>query len=268
MVAETTTTLRVVQVAIGIVVASALPGGAVAVFGFHADRRATANTVAVIFFFALVVLLSTPWWPLRSRLRCSRFERLQSMCMLWFIVSFSTHLTWELAWLIGHHRIAASANSAWAYPWWMYIDGGDSRYLHPTSTLLTQEFLSVLNGVAGVSGLVWWWRSKGRSVTATVLLMATGVVHIYSVVLYFGGEVLDGYPHVDTSSFANFWIKFWLLNGLWLVMPFAVFVWGRRTLTHQLPGRDTAARAGPVPRLGATTPPVPPVQDPNLTRKA
>jgi hypothetical protein len=226
--------LRVTQIAIGAVIALVLPSGAVAVFGFHTDRGATADVVGVIFFVALIALFSTPWWPLPGRRDQSGYERLHSMCLLWFIVTFTTHLTWELAWLILHNRIAASPDSAWAYPWWMYIDGGDSRYAHAGPTLLTQEFLSMLNGLVGVTGLWLWWRSKGRSAAATLLLMATGVVHIYSAALYFGSEVLDGYPHVDTSSIADFWIKFWLLNGIWLVMPFAVFVWGRITLARQL----------------------------------
>jgi hypothetical protein len=92
----------------------------------------------------------------------------------------------------------------------------------------------VINGIVGFSGLAVWWRSKGRSATATLLLMSTVVVHIYSTSIYFGTEMIRGYPNVDTSSFVDFWIKFWLLNGLWLVMPFAVFAWGRVTLARQL----------------------------------
>ena len=32
---------------------------------------------------------------------------------------------------------------------------------------------------------------------------ATAVVHLYSTSLYFGGEILDGLPNVDTSSFLD-----------------------------------------------------------------
>jgi hypothetical protein len=60
--------------------------------------------------------------------------------------------------------------------------------------------------------------------------MATAVVHLYSAALYFGSEVFDGYPNVDTGSFVDFWIKFWLLNGLWLVVPWVVLWWGRQML--------------------------------------
>jgi hypothetical protein len=152
------------------------------------------------------------------------------MCFLWFGLTFTTHVTWELFWLLLHDPIVNSPDEAWAYMWWMYIDGGDGRYATSDPTLITQEILSVVNGVVGFTGLFLWWRSKGRSVTAVLLLMATAVVHLYSAALYFGSEVFDGYPNVDTGSFVDFWIKFWLLNGLWLVVPWVVLWWGRQML--------------------------------------
>jgi hypothetical protein len=224
------TGLRVVQAAIIGLIALALPAGAVAVFGFDAARNATADSVGTVFFSAFVLLLTTPWWPLEVNRSRSRFERVQSMCFLWFGLTFTTHVTWELFWLLLHDPIVNSPDEAWAYMWWMYIDGGDGRYATSDPTLITQEILSVVNGVVGFTGLFLWWRSKGRSVTAVLLLMATAVVHLYSAALYFGSEVFDGYPNVDTGSFVDFWIKFWLLNGLWLVVPWVVLWWGRQML--------------------------------------
>ncbi len=230
------TPLRVIQGVIIAVVILSLPAGAVAVHGFDADREVTADTVSTIFFLALVLLLSTPWWPLASRRSVPRFGRVQSMCFLWFGVTFTTHVTWELFWLLLHDPIVSSPDAPWAYLWWMYIDGGDGRYATSDPTLISQEILSVLNGIVGFTGLALWWRSKGRSVTAVLLLMATAVVHLYSAALYFGSEALDGYPNVDTGSFVDFWIKFWLLNGLWLVMPWVVLWWGRQILRRSVPG--------------------------------
>jgi hypothetical protein len=225
--------LRVIQVFIVVVIAVTLPGGAVARFGFDTDRGTTADTTAVVFFVALVVLLTTPWWPLPGERDHTVFDRIQSTCFLWFGLTFTTHLTWELGWLVLHDQIVSSPDSPWAYVWWMYIDGGDGRYATSDPTLVSQEILSVINGVVGFTGLALWWRSKGRSATATLLLMSTAVVHLYSAALYFGSEAFDGYPNVDTGSFVDFWIKFWLLNGLWLVIPWVVLYWGRRTLDRQ-----------------------------------
>ncbi len=225
--------VRVLQGVIIAVIALSLPTGAVAVFGFDAPRGPTADTIGTLFFFAFVLLLSTPWWPLRANLARTRFERVQSMCFLWFGLTFTTHVTWELFWLLLHDPIIHSPDAPWAYLWWMYIDGGDARYAGSDPTLITMEILSVLNGVIGFTGLALWWRSKGRSSAATLLLMATAVVHLYSTAVYFGSELFDGFPNVDTTSIADFWIKFWLLNGLWLVMPWVVLGWGARTLRSQ-----------------------------------
>ncbi len=215
------------------VIALSLPAGAVAVFGFDADRGTTADAVSTLFFLAIVVLLSTPWWPLDSLSGRTTMDRVQSMCFLWFGLTFTTHLTWELFWLLLHDPIVRSPDAAWAYLWWMYIDGGDLRYATADPTLVTQEILSVLNGVVGFTGLFVWWRSRGRSPVATLLLMATAVVHLYSTSVYFGSEIFDGFPNVETASFVDLWIKFLLLNGLWLVMPWVVLWWGWKTLQRQ-----------------------------------
>jgi hypothetical protein len=225
--------LRIVQGVIIGVIALSLPAGAVAVFGFDAERGPTADAVSVVFFGALVALLSTPWWPVRSSRGRTTFDRVQSMCFVWFGLTYITHLTWELWWLVLHDRIVSSPDSPWAYVWWMYIDGGDARYAGSDPTLITQEILSVANGIVGLVGLILWWRSRGRSISATLLLMATAVVHLYSTAVYFGSELFDGFPNVDTSSVIDFWIKFWLLNGLWLVVPWVVLWWGARTIRRQ-----------------------------------
>ena len=48
--------------------------------------------------------------------------------LLFLVVSYITHLSWELGWLLLHRAIAGAADQAWAYGWWAYIDGGDLRY--------------------------------------------------------------------------------------------------------------------------------------------
>ena len=43
-------------------------------------------------------------------------------------------------------------------------------------------------------------------------------------------EVLDGLPNVNTNSFVGTYIKFWLANAPWVVVPWFVFSWAARTL--------------------------------------
>lgn len=211
-------------------VALAFPIAAWAVFGAGADRNATADLLAVVYSFGLVLGFTTSLWPLPSLRTWTFWNRIESLCLLFLIVSAITHLSWEFVWLVAHDTIAASRDAAWAYPWWAYIDGGDMRYANATPTLLMMEILSVSNGLVCALGLRLWYRSGGRDRRAVLLFMAMAVVHLYSTSLYYGGEILSGLPNVDTSSFLDSWIKFGLANISWLAFPPFVLAWGSRLL--------------------------------------
>jgi hypothetical protein len=223
-------------------VALAFPVAAFAVFSMGADRNATADGLAVIYSVGLFAGFTTSLWPLPSLRNWSRFERIRSMCFVFMIVSYGTHLSWELVWLLFHDALHAARDAAWAYPWWAYIDGGDMRYASASPTLLMMETLSVTNGLIGVTGLTLWYRSRGSDPRAVLLLMATAVVHLYSTSLYFGSEILEGLPNVDTTSFLDTWIKFGLANAPWIVFPWFVLYWGQRVL---LRGDDAPASREP-----------------------
>lgn len=207
-------------------VAMAFPLATWAVFGLGTDRKETADVLSLIYSFGLVLGFSTSLWPLPSLRNWTLRDRVQSLCLLFLIVSSITHLSWELVWLMAHDAIAASRDAAWAYPWWAYIDGGDMRYAQATPNLLMMEVLSITNGVIGATGLVLWVRSKGQDLRAILLFMAMATVHLYSTSLYYGGEIIAGLPNVDTSSFLDTWIKFGLANVSWLVFPPFVLAWG------------------------------------------
>ena len=210
----------------------AFPLATAAVFAFGADRNTTADLVAIVYSIGLFAAFTTSFWPLPGLRGWSRGERIASAALLFMVVSYATHLSWELVWLLLHDAIRSARDAAWAYPWWAYIDGGDLRYAQASPTLLTMEALSVSNGLLGASGLVLWLRSRGtdpagRSARLGVLLcMATAVVHLYSTTLYFGSELLAGLPNVDTSSFIDTALKFGLANAPWLVFPWCVLRWG------------------------------------------
>ena len=208
----------------------AFPVAAAAVFAFGADRDATADALAVVYAFGLFSAFTTSWWPLPGLRGWSRTERLESMCVLFLVVSCATHLSWELVWLLFHDAIHGARDAAWAYPWWAYIDGGDLRYASASPTLLTMETLSVANGAVGATGLWLWLRSGRTDRRGALLCMATAVVHLYSTSLYFGSEILAGLPNVDTTSFLDSWIKFGLANAPWLVFPPFVLAWGQRVV--------------------------------------
>jgi len=210
----------------------AFPVGSVAVFRLGLDRNATADLIAWIYSIGLFAAFSTAFWPLPTLRTWNVERRVASAVWLFLIVSYVTHLSWELGWLLLHEQIAAGRDTAWAYTWWAYIDGGDLRYATAPVALLTIEVLSVANGLIGVTGLSLWWRSGGRDRRAVLLLMATAVVHLYSTSYYFLSEIIAGLPNVDTTSFTDTFIKFGLANSPWLTMPWLVLWWGYRVLAH------------------------------------
>jgi len=215
-------------------VALAFPVGTAAVFAGGADRGATADVIAWTYSLGLFTAFSTAFWPLPG-LRGWRFEhRAFSAVFLFVVVSYLTHLSWELGWLVLHDRMADLRDTAWAYPWWAYIDGGDLRYATAPTELVSIEILSVANGLVGLGGVALWVRSGGRDERAVLLFMATAVVHLYSASYYFLSEALPGFPNVDTASFTDLWIKFGLANAPWLTLPWLVLWWGQRVLGRRM----------------------------------
>jgi hypothetical protein len=146
-------------------VAMAFPLAAVAVFGLGTDRHLTADVLSVVYAFGIVMGLSTAFWPLHSLRDWDSHRRLESLVLVFLGMSYFTHLTWELGWLLMHDAIAASPDAPWAYAWWAYIDGGDARYAHPDSTLIGMEILSVANGCVGAIALTLFLKS-GRTLAA------------------------------------------------------------------------------------------------------
>jgi hypothetical protein len=211
-------------------VAAAFPLSALAVFVFGVDRQQAADVLAVVYSVGLVLALSTSYWPLRGVSAWTREARAESLVVAYLVMSYATHLSWELGWLVLHDAIARSPTAPWAYVWWAYIDGGDIRYANVEPLVLAMETLSVTNGVVGATAMIRWLRSSRTDRTAVLVLAGTAAVHLYSASLYYLTEIVAGFPSVRTTSFIATYFKFALANAPWVVVPFFVFAWARRTL--------------------------------------
>lgn len=218
----------------------AFPIATLAVFALGADRKTTADVISVVCSFGIFLGCGAALAPLPGLRDWSTLRRIRAVCLPFMILSYATHLSWELTWVLLHDTISISRDAAWAYPWWAYIDGGDLRYVNPASDFLMIEVLSVANGTVGAVGLFLLFRSEFRDRRGVFLCMATAVVHLYSASWYFGSEILAGLPNVNTASFIDTWIKFGLLNAPWLVFPWFVLFWGY----HALSDPDGESRAG------------------------
>lgn len=202
---------------------------------FHSsvDRVVIANAMAVQATLAYFVGIFAALLPIPSLRTWNRFQRVQGIVLPFVIVSYATHLTWELGWLIMHKAIAGARDAAWAYPWWNYIDGGDLRYLHAEPHFQMVEVLSVINACVGITGLVLLFRSKFTDYRGTLLVMTTAVTHTVLTWYYYGTEIIAGFPSTNTASFMDFGVKFILLNSPWLIAPWFVLGWGYTMLKKQ-----------------------------------
>ncbi len=216
-------------------VALAFPLAAIFVFVAGYDRHSVANVLSVVYGVGLIAAMSTAFWPLSCIAQWDKARRIESLVLVYLGMSYVTHLSWELGWLLLRDTIAASPDVPWTYIWWAYIDGGDLRYAKPDINLIVMEILSVTNGVIGLWALITFLRSSRQSRLAVLVLGATAVVHLYSASLYYLTEILDGLPNVNTESFIATWIKFGLANSPWIVVPWFVFWWVHRRLVVNNP---------------------------------
>lgn len=212
------------------IVVLAFPLAAVLVFDGGFDRKAVADVLACVYAFGLYAVFLAPLLPLPSLASIKRFQRIEQMVLVWFWVTYITHCTWELGWLLLHDMIANGRDNPLFYTWWAYIDGGDYRYATADVTLIVMEILSVGNGLIGLAALYLWLKKPLLRYRALLMFLATAVVHLYSTSLYFVGEIMHGLPNVDTSRFLDVGIKFVLANSPWLLMPILVIYWVCRRL--------------------------------------
>ena len=206
--------------------ALAFPVYSYLVFSLGFDRDVLADIFAIHVTLAYWTGMGAAALPLAGLKAWSKAERLKFVCLAFMLVSYLTHLSWELLWLIFHEAISNSRNEIWAYAWWAYIDGGDIRYYNPESNFLMIEILSVINGAIGLTGLYLLFKSEFKNILGILVSMSTAVTHTVLTWYYYGTEMLTGFESVNTSSFNDLWVKFIFLNGPWLVFPWLVLFWG------------------------------------------
>lgn len=224
-------------------VALAFPVSGALVFGAGIDRHVAADALAVVYGVGLVLAVFASLLPLPSLRGWTRAQRVESLVLAFLGMSYVTHLTWELGWLLLRDAIAHSPDAPWAYVWWAYIDGGDARYAVGDPLLVAMEMLSACNGTVGGWALWRYLRSGRRDARARLVMGGTAVVHLYSASLYYASELLTGLPNVG-SSFISVYVKFGLANSLWVVAPFFVFRWCADGVApgHTDPGAPTLTR--------------------------
>lgn len=263
---------RFQRLCIAVLMASLPVAGYLALEVKLADRGTVATLASVVFASALNLLFV---WPLvvggrmfkkSTKGNKSSFSYgsrsninnpIRDSALIFLFTSFIIHLTWELGWLIlvsgilgkGQNILPNLADSIIGYPWFVYIDTGDSRYLTVPHDLLVIECLSVVNGIWGLYCLRILYKAKKKEggdglrqvgtnatkaksnekVFAFMGLICCAAVHFYSCCYYFLSELISGCEHCDLSGtfmgYCNVVFSFFLANVPWIYMPLVVGRW-------------------------------------------
>ncbi|MGM0577618.1 MAG: EXPERA domain-containing protein [Myxococcota bacterium] len=228
---------------------AALPGpvcwGLVAADAADPYTASYAMVVGVVAGF--LGLMAAPWLPNGDR-DGSRSARLVDMLVLWTIASACAQLGWELPFALMHESIeGVTAQDTWAWIFWAY-GIADARYLIADPFVVIMEgFTSLLGGPLELWAI--WLLARERVRAAALVALVVGATQWYGTVLYFGVEVFQGLAHVNTANFFDFWLKFLVLNGFWLVMPLVQCWAAVAVLTDRVP--EIHARAAATARATA-----------------
>ncbi|MCB9663763.1 MAG: hypothetical protein H6732_06605 [Alphaproteobacteria bacterium] len=169
----------------------------------------------VVGFFCV---LAGPWAGLGEGRDGSREARLLDMLVLWTIMSTCAQLGWELPFaLLSSWLVGVTEHDTWAWLWWAY-GIADSRYVIADPFVVVMEgFTSMVGGPLEVWTILLVRRGNLRK--AALVGLCVAATQWYGTVLYFGIELFEGLVHVNTANPFDFWLKFLVLNALWLVMP-------------------------------------------------
>lgn len=172
--------------------------------------------VGVVLGFLLII--GAPWLHAGDRHDGSKQARMLDMLVLWTICSTCAQLGWELPFaLMSQQLVGVTEHDTWAWLFWAY-GIADSRYIIADPFVVVMEgFTSAVGGPLEVWTLLLVHRRELKKAALVGLCIAA--TQWYGTVLYFGIEVFEGLVHINTGNFFDFWLKFLVLNGLWMVMP-------------------------------------------------
>ncbi|KAJ2526141.1 hypothetical protein GGH19_002893 [Coemansia sp. RSA 1807] len=163
---------------------------------------------------AVVLVLALACTVLRRRVRGTELA-----AALWFVLCGTMHCTFELYFVL-HYRGLAARRDVVASMWKEYAKS-DSRYMQGGTGNFAPVLAQEASTVFAVGPLCWltvyamWTR---RSAVHELSQLAASVMHMQSVLLYFGAELLAREPSCRPEP-QYFYMYFVGANLPWLVVP-------------------------------------------------
>jgi hypothetical protein len=231
---------------IGLLVASVcVPGVSYALVLTGAVDPLRASDVALPTLIGLWTLaLATPF-VVRSD--ASRHERFTAFILAWLAVAIVFPLIWDLPWALVHGWVdGATAEDRVKWFFWAYAVA-DTRFLKSDPVMIWVEYCSGLIAFLQIYALHRLWR--GDVARACDVSIGASLLAIYGCGVLFGVEVLEGMDDIRPDALS--YIKFWGLNGTWVVVPpIAGFLFLELKQDPRFDARRTIARLFGRPRAG------------------
>lgn len=162
--------------------------------------------------------------------------RLSALVFAWGVVSVWGPVVWDFTWFLMHRVVqGATAADHWLWYWWMYAVA-DTRFLKSDPLIVVLECGSGILGFMQAYALCSLWKGKLRR--AFYVSTLAGALGFYGTAVFFAVEALQGFRNISPDFF-NFYVKWWGMNGLWLIMPLVAPLAYARLLNE--PGYDASA---------------------------
>ncbi|RAL05233.1 EXPERA domain-containing protein [Aspergillus ibericus CBS 121593] len=181
----------------------------------------TASVGATALLGATLTLISV----IRPSLR-----KADRLAILWFVLSGSLHCFFEGYFMI-HHDHMASAQDFFGQLWKEYALS-DSRYMTSDTVVLCMETITVL--LWGPLCFLVAYLILSQHPLRHPLQIIVCMSHLYGDVLYYATSLFDHYVHGRPYSRPEpyyFWVYYFLMNFIWIVVPFYYLCQSVRTIS-------------------------------------
>ncbi|KAI8464452.1 MAG: Emopamil-binding protein [Monoraphidium minutum] len=204
--------------------------------GFVPQQRPFEQTLAV-FFAATGVALAAGWKLSGSHKHLVTKERL---LVCWFLCTGLIHLIVEGAVVLNAEFYKDTSRNILSEIWKEYAKA-DSRYATRDDFVISMEAVTAFVEGPGCFLIVWALCARKAWRYVAVVLVSLG--QLYGDVLYFGTCLHGGVDRHTRPEFIYFWFYFVIINGVWIVIPFACIVWAAKRINAAVAKADGKAPA-------------------------
>jgi hypothetical protein len=145
----------------------------------------------------------------------SRQARQTGFVLVWSAIAILFPLSWDLPWAVFHDWVyGATAEDTSKWYFWAY-GVADTRYLRSDPLMIIVEYWSGAIGVIEIVFLRLFLLN--RLSQAVRFFVAASVLQFYGCTVFFFSEIMRNL--VDIRPDALSYVKFFGLNGMWMVVP-------------------------------------------------